>query len=250
MALIATATPAATRAMNGAYDRLFYSSLAITLALIVFIGFAPTYYLRTFNDAPVTISGKTVLSPLAHVHGALFTAWVVLFVVQTALIASHRTKVHQRLGIAGAVLAAVMVAIGLSTAVASAAAGGAPPGAEPLAFLAIPFFDMVLFPIFVGAALWHRRKKETHKRLMVLAYLSIITAALARLPGVIALGPPGFFGLTFLLLLLCIVYDFASRRRVHGAYIWGGGLLVVSVPLRVMISGTDTWMTLAQFLTR
>ena len=109
---------------------------------------------------------------------------------------------------------------------------------------------MVVFPIFVGAALWHRRNKEAHKRLMVLAYFSIITAALARLPGVVAFGPPGFFGLTFLLLLLCVVYDLASRRRVHAAYIWGGGLLMVSVPVRVMISGTDTWMALARFLTR
>jgi hypothetical protein len=250
MATLAVRTASQPSRAVGTYDRVFYSGVAIAMAVTVFIGFAPTYYLRGPFGAPPTVSGATTLTPLAHVHAVLFTAWVLLFIVQTALVASHRTRVHQRLGIAGAVLAAAMVVVGLRTAIATAARGSAPPGAPPLAFLLIPLSDMLLFATFVGAALLWRRQRETHKRLMLLAYISIITAAIARFPGVIQYGPLAFFGLSFIFLLAGVVYDVLSRRRVHPVYIWGGGLLVLSVPVRLMVSGTETWMGIAAFLTR
>jgi len=248
---VITSTHAPKTAAAGAYDRVFYSGMAIAMAAIVFVGFAPTYYLRGVSGSPPpTVSGATTLSPLAHLHGALFTGWVVLFIVQTALVAASRVKVHRRLGVAGAVLAAAMVVVGATTAIASAARGAAPPGADPLAFLAIPLFDMVLFPAFVGAALWHRRNREAHKRLMLLAYVSILTAAVARWPGVLPYGPLVFFGLTFVLIVVGACYDLASRHRVHPVYIWGGALLVASVPVRLMVSGTTAWRRFAEFLTR
>jgi hypothetical protein len=189
-------------------------------------------------------------TPLVHLHGALFTGWVVLFITQTALVASHRLAVHRRLGVAGAVLAAAMVLVGTSTAVATAKRGGAPVGVDPLAFLAIPIFDMVLFATFVTAALVLRRNKETHKRLMLLAYISIIVAAVARLPGVLPLGPLAFFGLGYFLVVVAVIYDLVSRHRVHKAYLWGGALMVASVPLRLAISGTGLWQAFAQALTK
>lgn len=234
----------------GAYDRAFYSGIAIAMALTVFVGFAPTFYLKMFGSAPMrTISGSP-FSPLVYLHATLFTSWVLLFIVQTALVASHRVAVHRRMGIAGGVLAALMVIAGTSIAISGAARGVAPPGVRPLAFLAIPLFDMVMFSSFVTTALWLRAKKETHKRLMLLAYISIIAAATARWPGVLPLGPLVFFGLAFVFLLAAVVYDLITRRRVHPAYIWGGGALVASVPLRLMISGTTAWRAFAEFVTR
>jgi hypothetical protein len=237
-------------AAPGAYDRVFYSGMAIAMALTVFVGFAPTYYLRGYFAGGATVTGSATLTPLVHVHGALFTGWVLLFIVQTALVAGGRVAVHRRIGVAGAVLAALMVVAGARTAIAAAAAGSAPPGADPLEFLAIPLFDMLLFPLFVGAAVWRRRDREAHKRLMLLAFISIIVAAVARLPGVLPQGPFVFFGLAFVFLLFGVLYDLASRRRVHGVYLWGGALLAVSVPLRLMISGTPAWRGLAELLTR
>ena len=250
--MVTAAAPTIARKASApeTYDRVFYSGMAIALAITAFVGFAPTYYLRTVLGAPPTVTGATTLSPLAHLHGALFTGWVLLFIVQTALVAIHRTRVHQRLGIAGGLLAAAMVVVGSYTAIASAARGAAPPGADPLAFLLIPLFDMVLFATFVGAALWRRREREAHKRLMLLAYISIITAAVARLPGVLPYGPLVFFGLAFIFLLIAVIYDAVSRRRIHPTYAWGSGLLIVSVPVRLMASGTEMWRGFAEFLTR
>ncbi len=249
MATIAAPQAGRQPAASRAYDRVFYSSMAVAMALTVFIGFAPTFYLRFYFRA-VTVTGATSLSRLAQLHGALFTSWVVLFIVQTALVRKHRVAVHRRLGIAGVVLAAIMTVVGVSTAVRAAARGAAPPGADPLAFLAIPIGDMVMFPIFVASAFWLRRNQEAHKRLMLLAYISIMAAAVARLPGVLPLGPLGFYALAFVFLLIAIVYDLVSRRRVHPAYIWGGALLVASVPLRLMASGTETWRAMAELLVR
>ena len=241
---------AATVGKVGKYDRVFYSAMALTLGATVFAGFSRTFYLRLFSGGPMATLSGGPFTPLVYVHGALFTAWVALFIVQTALIAGHRVAVHRRLGMAGAVLAAAMLVAGTLTAIATAARGSAPVGVDPLAFLAVPIFDMVLFATFVTFALVRRRDKESHKRLMLLAYLSIVTAALARLPGILPLGPPAFFGLSFLFLVAAGVYDFLARRHVHKVYVWGGALLVLSVPVRLAVSSTGPWHAFAEWLIR
>ena len=235
-------------AVVGAYDRVFYSGMAIAMALTVFAGFAPSYYLRWLDGGPAaTVSGAPITS-LIHLHGAVFTAWVVLFLVQTGLVAARRVRLHRKLGIAGAALAAVMVVVGWSTAIAGARAGSAPPGVDPLVFLVVPVFDLMLFTGFVTAAIVARRNKEAHKRLMLLAYVAIMIAPVARLPGVLPLGPLGFFGLTLLFVLLGVAYDLISRRRVHKVYVWGGLLLAASMPGRLVLSGTGAWRVFAEWL--
>lgn len=234
----------------GKYDRLFYGGAAIALAAITLSGFASTYYLRFFDGGPrATISGGP-FTALVHLHGALFSAWVALFVVQTALISSRRVAVHRRLGVFGAALGITMIVVGTFTAIGLARRGGAPPGIGPLEFLAVPLFDMVMFATFLVGALAWRREKETHKRLMLLAYASILAAPIARLPGVLPLGPLAFYGLAFLVVIAGALYDYLSRGRVHKVYIWGGALLFVSVPLRLALSSTAAWRGFAQFLIR
>ena len=84
---------------------------------------------------------------------------------------------------------------------------------------------------------------------MLLAYVSIMAAPAARLPGALPLGPFAFYGIAFIFLAAGIIYDLVSRRRVHPAYLWGGTLLVASVPLRLAVSSTATWMAVARALT-
>ena len=235
MAITAATRPApqTTDRKSITHDHLFYGGMAIALGLTVFAGFASSYYLRFLDGGPkATLTGGPITA-LVHGHAALFTAWVLLFIVQTALVASRRVAVHRRLGVAGALLAAAMLAAGTFLAIATAARGSAPAGADPLAFLAIPIFDMVLFATFVTAALALRRDKEAHKRLMLLAYVSIVVAAVGRLPGVLPLRPPAFFGLQLAFVVVGGIYDFLSRRRVHKVYVWGGALIMVSVPRAV-----------------
>ena len=228
----------------GRYDRMFYSGIAIAMAVTVLAGFGRTYYFGALRGPLATLSGGP-MTWLVHAHGLLFTAWVLLFVVQTALVAQHKLAIHRRLGIAGGVLAALMVVAGTLTALKTAARGAAPTSPDPLSFLVIPLTDMVLFSGFVIAALRQRKNREAHKRLMLLAYVSIIVAAVARLPGMLTLGPPAFFGIGLSFMLAGVVYDLATRRRVHPVYIWGGSALILSVPLRLALASTAAWQTFA-----
>ena len=242
------ATATASRSLSqpsSRYDRVFYGGMAITMGLVAFVGFARTYYLSWYFGTHGTISGGP-LTAVVHIHAALFTAWVLLFVAQTSLVATHRVAVHRRMGVAVAVLAGLMVAAGTTIAIATARRGGAPPGISPEQFLAIPLGDIAGFATLVAIALWMRRNKEMHKRLMLLAYLAILAAAVARFPGVLPLGPLAFYGFTFIPFLAAVViYDWVTRGRVHPVYLWGGGLLIASVPLRLMISTTPAWHRLA-----
>lgn len=235
------ATPALTRRRR---ERWFYIGMSIAIVITVFAGFAPTYYLRPrFTSTPLT--------PLLHLHGFVFTSWLVLLLIQTTLVAAHRTDIHRRLGIAGGVIATLMVLVGVTTAVIRASQGATPQGGPPpLVFLVVPLGDMLVFPILVGAGFYYRRRPDVHKRLMLLATVSILGAAIARLPfAILQAGPPAFFGLTDVFIVVCVLYDLITLKRIHRATALAGLLIVVSQPLRLIIGGTHAWLTFATWLT-
>jgi hypothetical protein len=225
-------------------ERLFYVGISVVVATTVFAGFARTYFLKAYFGSPPLI-------PLLHLHGIVFTSWIVLLLTQTTLVAANRTDVHRRLGIVGGVIAVMMVVVGTMTAIIRAKQGAAPPGGPPpLVFLAIPLFDMLIFSSLVTAGFYFRRRPDVHKRLMVLATISILAAAIARLPfGILKAGPPAFFGLTDLFIVACVLYDLIARGRPHRATVWGGLIIFLSQPLRLMIAGTSAWMAFATWLT-
>lgn len=225
-------------------EHLFYVGISVVLAATVFAGFSRTYFLKSYFGSPP-------LMPLLHLHGVVFTSWIVLLLTQTSLVAANRTDLHRRLGIAGAVIAVMMVVVGTMTAIIRANQGAAPPGGPPpLVFLAIPLFDMLVFSSLVATGFYFRRRADVHKRLMLLATISILTAAIARLPfAILKAGPPAFFGLTDLFIVVCVIYDLITRRRLHRATVWGGLLIILSQPLRLIISGTSAWMAFATWLT-
>jgi hypothetical protein len=224
-------------------EHLFYVGISVSVATTVFAGFARTYFLKSYFGSPPLI-------PLLHLHGLVFTSWIVLLLTQTTLVAANRTDVHRRLGIVGGVIAVMLVVVGAMTAIIRAKQGAAPPGGpSPLMFLAIPLFDMLVFSSLVAAGFHFRRRPDVHKRLMVLATISILAAAIARLPfGILKAGPPAFFGLTDLFIVACVLYDLVSRRRIHRATVCGGLIIILSQPLRLMISGTSVWMAFATWL--
>lgn len=227
-------------------SRLFL--LAATLfVFIVLIGFARTYYLKGLFGTP------PLASILVHVHGLVMTAWVALVAIQVWLIRSQRVVVHRKVGLVGACLAVVVVVVGFFTAISAAKNGSAsfPPDIPPLAFLAVPLFDLLMMVLFVGAALYYRQHRDTHKRLMLLAVVNLLPPALARvpLPRLVALGPFFFFGVPALFALIALGYDKWRSGRVNRALALGTVLLIASYPVRLMVSGTEAWMRFARWLT-
>ncbi len=235
---------AATPRMPGRVnDRRLYILAAIVTPLIVLAGFARTYYLKPFFGTP-DLPGRIV-----HLHGIVMTAWVLLFITQISLVATRRTRVHQRLGIAGGVLAALVVIVGVLTAL-FAAARGASPGPPALAFLIVPLGDMLIFSVLIGLALYFRRNLQVHKRLMLLAAINLLTPAIARIPlsFITNGGPIAFFGLTDLVLLVFLAYDTFKHRRLHPVFLWGSIFVIALQPLRLLLAGTSVWMNFAAAL--
>jgi hypothetical protein len=227
---------------EAAGPRVFFIGFALIAAAIVLAGFARTFYFRPFTDA-------RPLPPLVVVHGIVFTAWIVLLLVQTTLVASGRTAVHRRLGTAGGVLAALMVVVGWMTAIAAVRrgfiAGGNAGVADPLAGLALSLRDLLAFAALVAAGLYYRRTPETHKRLLVLATVNLLPAAVGRLPVSPALFPAIIIGLA----VAGPIHDWLTGHRLHWTYAWGVPFTILTMLAAFPVGRTEVWQRFAGWLT-
>ena len=242
--MAAHAETVSTQRQSKSRERLFYIGMVVAIVITVFAGFSRTFFLRPYFQTQPLI-------PLLILHGVVFSSWIVLLVTQTTLVATKRTRTHMRLGIAGGLLATLMIVIGTVTAIVRAKGPSPVPGVNPLSFLTIPLGDMLVFATLVGMAFYFRHRADMHKRLMLLATIAILPAAVARLPFAFIqqYGPLAFFGLSDLFIVPCLIYDIVTRRRPHRATVLGGALIVISHPLRLVIGNTHAWLAFATWLT-
>jgi hypothetical protein len=236
----AASAVAAAPAETHANDRAFYTGMAVAAALTVLVGFSRTYFLRPyFQTEP--------LDAALHLHGLVFSAWLALFVAQTSLVAAGQTNLHRKLGWAGACLAVLMVVAALNAAVHGAhrdiAAGHV---TESLSFFATPVLSMVMFATLVGLAVSTRSRPETHKRLMLLATLSLLDAAIARWP-IKGIGDAPFasYAVNDAFIAVAMLYDFASRRSISPVYVGGGLAIVLGQWAREALGATAAWQSFA-----
>lgn len=218
--------------------RRFHTGMAIACLLTAVVGFGPTYFFKPVHPSPP-------LPPLLHVHAMAFTAWLVLVVVQSGLVRANRVDLHQRLGIAGALLAATMVCLGFAVAIEGGRHGTHADGMTPLAFMIFPLGQTLLFGGFVGVGLLKRRKPEIHRRLILLGTITLLTPAISRMVdkrSVLAMF------LTVGFVIVAMIHDWWTRRRVHVVYIVGGLILLVSGPLRAAIGNSGPWQSFARRL--
>lgn len=238
---MATIAQPATRIRS---DRLFYSAMGVAIAATTFWGFAASYYLSAWLTAPPTTPDWT---PVLYVHGAVFTGWMALMVAQPMLIASRNLRLHRRLGYAGATLAAAMVVVGNLAAIA-AMHGGFKGLGDPYVFYAVPFFAINSFAVAAALAVVWRNRAETHKRLILLANVGLIGAAVARIPvPMVQAGAPfTFIFLPNLITLAGILYDWRTRGRVHRVWIWGGSAMLASQLVMFPVMGSGWWHRFAE----
>ena len=145
----------------------------------------------------------------------------------------------------------LLLVVGFLTAVEGARRGVTPPGGPPpLMFLSVPLGTLLAFAILAGTGIFQRRHSETHKRLMLLATIAILTPAIARMHFIGSGGPLVAIGGTCLFVVTCMIYDRVAHGRVHPAFLWGGLFAMLSLPARFALGRTDAWLSIAQWLTR
>ena len=236
----------------------FYVWMAVAIALFAFAAFAPTYWLQV-------PAGTFVGTPLVHIHSAIFTAWTLFLVSQSYLAANGRIRSHHAWGMAGIGLATAVVIIGTAVAIESLrfrmvfASGDA---ARSSFIVAIT--NMVLFSGFFIAAMLNAKRSDTHRRMILLATISLLPAAISRITYFIAkgsgpglrptLGPPlpvinqlmphllviGIF------ILAGILYDWKTRGRPHPAWLTGAAVIVTAFLLRAPFGDTALWKAFAE----
>lgn len=214
--------------------------MALAILLAVFIGFARSYYLAGVFQAPLP-------NRLVHIHGAVFTCWILLLITQTLLVSAHRVDIHRRLGLFGFALACTMPVLAILAAIDSLVRHADRPTAR--AFFAVPTFDILAFVPLIFFAWKYRSNAATHKRLILIATIAILDAAVARWPV-----HTSWWGLhpaewtTALFLIPLFAYDLFSLRKIHRATLWGSLFFLFLNQIRGLIGHTDVWQGFAAWV--
>ncbi|MBI2188746.1 MAG: hypothetical protein HYU37_16735 [Acidobacteria bacterium] len=226
-------------AARASSTRRFYVSLALLMTAMVVVGFWPTYFGPLLGG---TYSG----SWLFHLHGTVFLGWMLLFVAQAALVSTGRTRVHRRIGTVGIAYGLLVLIVGLTVTIYAPLAhiaSGAWDLDAAAAFLLLPLGDMALFAGLFAAAIAYRRQPEVHKRLMLLATIAIVFAAVSRR---IPYESPATFLLAWLTpLAAAMAYDWRTRGHVHRTYAIGMAVFVVAFT-RVFVMNSEPWLTVGR----
>jgi hypothetical protein len=244
MATTTATAPAVIRVLPGRqYDHRFFTGTAIAMIISVFIGFAHSYYLAGVFSAPLP-------SAIIHIHGAVFSGWLFLVIAQTSLVAAGRVDLHRRLGIASMIYAAIMVPLGLVAATDSLVRANSPvPGRDPRAFFIVPTTEILVFGILMGLAFYYRKVAATHKRLIYVANIALLLAAIARWPvqGIYRNNPAAAL-VSNVFLVALVAYDYWSTRKVYRATIYASLLLMFVQQARAPFSRTDLWISFASWV--
>lgn len=193
----------------------FYLGMALTGLVVVLLGFSKTYL------APMA-GGDFQAAWVVHLHGALALGWVLLFVLQPALIMMRRYDIHVRTGLLGLGVAAATAVTAVPVvllAIERDFAAGFGPGAVSnlpgvLTSMTI-FFGLVLAGAWAAA----RRRGAVHKRLMLLATIVVLWPAWFRLRHWLPDVPAPQFWLGVVaadsLMLAAMVRDRWVEGRIH-----------------------------------
>ncbi|WP_263380581.1 hypothetical protein [Granulicella paludicola] len=222
------ARPAVKRA-----DDVFFTTLSFFMLLTVVVGFAPSYFLRgaVFAHLP---------SLLVHLHGAVFSTWIILFAVQSSLISAGNVRLHRKLGVFGAVVAGLMVVLGVLAPFGTLRRGAQLPAFfTPESFLIDNVIGILIFGAFVAVAIWKRNHRKVHKRLLLIANVMLLPPALSRIPLVqhhfflVPVVCLGIIGLLF-------VFDLFTWRRPLLVTVVGGLIFIGANPV-MSVADHSAW---------
>lgn len=231
---------------HSAIDRWIYVFTAGLFATVAIVGFAPR--------SAAILAGELRFPPLiVHVHAALMVAWLGLLLVQTVFVATDRTKIHMKLGLASLAIApclwAAMVAITIWRYGERVELGQIQQGANGLLTQLRAIIYFALF--FTWALLVRKKDRETHKRMMLLATVVLLGAAITRLAWLPTTFPESYVAVHAYILLLLVPslgYDVVRLGRPHSAYLIGIALLLPWLIATELLWNSPWWAEMASEL--
>jgi len=236
--------------------RLLYAAAAAVLFVITLLGFQQFYlHGRAYPGHELPPPVKLLIIA----HGLAMTGWVVLFLVQTFLIVGGNRRVHMALGRIGAFLAVGMVLLGLRLPIETTRFEPDVTlwGLDRRHFMAIPMLSILLFGAFVAVGIWHRRRPEVHRPMMLMAALSIIGAASDRVTGLPGLWAAsvwgGLFGPFFSAVVIgavVFIAKWALTRSFDRWYATGHLAMVAVFAFTMKLAFSRPWDQFTAFLVR
>jgi hypothetical protein len=226
-------------------DRGLFLTAAVAFPLLVLAGYFKSYYFGAFF-------GNSVPNSLVHFHGIVMTTWVLFFTTQIALVRTKNIKIHITLGIIGVTLASLVVIVGLATAYDShIVRQTAPPGMHPYGFMLIALTDLIMFVLLFSAAIILRKRSTEHKVLMLLTAINFMPAAIARLPFI----PQDTlifwaYGIPDLVAITSLIWLSIKHRKFNKIYAAAVLLLIISHPVRIILTGSQTWIDFVTWVVR
>jgi hypothetical protein len=252
-----------TRPMPHQGGRWFFVTMALVMIATSIAGFLPAIIDPATRRAPLT--------PLVEVHGIVFFMWLLLYLTQSLLIANGRVDLHRRLGLASIVLLVLMIPLGFITTTAMVRRGFDLSGDQHVdprpdgvtssdAFAAClgNLSALLAFIILAVAALVYRRRPDVHKRLMLFANISLMTAPIVHLLGHIpstwlspAESTTTFYAICISFLLAPVAGDYLIEKRVRFLTVGTAiGFLLGQVLVGAVIGPSATWYRFAAWISK
>lgn len=224
-----------------------YFWLCLSTSCIAFLGFSFTYF------GPMSAGEYPEVSPTVHIHGWTFFLWYLLLPLQAWLVSSRKVSVHRSLGYGSLFLAVAMTFTGLIVIGIQMGLASQPDGPPFWQFLGPGvFITLVLFVVFYGLALRFRRKRELHKRLILLASTGALGAAGFRVLGqIIGFGPTAGVGgilLPNIIILAAVLLEVRGGKGIHPVYRWGLPISVLAEGGVILLTPTSAGQALSSAL--
>jgi hypothetical protein len=140
-----------------------------------------------------------------------------------------------------------MVATGLMAGV-DILRRGVPPGLEHLLFL-VNTNMLFVFAVFLAFAYRMRSAPPAHKRLIVIAHVALTFAAFIRWPvEFLYHNIPAAARAPYCFLLLLVLHDLWSLRRIHAVTLWASAFLVFVFEVQFLAAETLAWRSFAAWV--
>jgi len=225
--------------MAKAVGESFYFAMSLLVLAIVVYGFS-----YTLNDNLIHPSYPRPW--ILYVHAAVFSMWVTLFILQTALVRARHVSVHRRVGRWVAGLGILIPILGVATAIAIAKLRGGHGEPDAAGSLPISTFDMVAFTPSFALAIYLRKRADYHRRLMFMATCALTAAAFGRIPMLD--HADWFYVGVDALIAVAVVRDLIVDRRVHPVFAYGLPAMIAGQVAVASFRWSPWWIAIAHNL--